>query len=117
MKYFTYTEFDCPTEFGSGKKNMNKQFLNMIDYARDISSKAFIINSGYRSPEHNRKVGGSATSSHLKGCAADISCTNSADRQVILTSLIKAGFTRIGIAKRFIHVDSDTNKPDSTWLY
>ena len=31
-----------------------------------------IINSGYRSPEVNKKVGGSPTSNHLTGCAADI---------------------------------------------
>ena len=31
-----------------------------------------VISSGYRSPEVNRKVGGSATSNHLTGCAVDI---------------------------------------------
>ena len=31
-----------------------------------------IISSGYRSPEVNRKVGGSPTSNHLTGCAVDI---------------------------------------------
>ncbi len=31
-----------------------------------------VINSGYRSPQLNRKVGGSATSNHLTGCAVDI---------------------------------------------
>ena len=31
-----------------------------------------IISSGYRSPELNRKVGGSPTSNHLTGCAVDI---------------------------------------------
>ena len=31
-----------------------------------------IINSGYRSPEVNKAVGGVATSNHLSGCAADI---------------------------------------------
>ena len=30
------------------------------------------INSGYRSPQLNRKIGGAATSNHLTGCAADI---------------------------------------------
>ena len=31
-----------------------------------------IINSGFRSPAVNKAVGGSATSNHLTGCAADI---------------------------------------------
>ena len=30
------------------------------------------INSGYRSPQLNRKVGGVSTSNHLTGCAVDI---------------------------------------------
>ena len=30
------------------------------------------INSGYRSPQLNRKIGGVATSNHLTGCAVDI---------------------------------------------
>ena len=31
-----------------------------------------VINSGFRSPEVNKRVGGSPTSNHLTGCAADI---------------------------------------------
>ena len=31
-----------------------------------------VINSGYRSPEVNKRAGGSATSNHLTGCAVDI---------------------------------------------
>ena len=31
-----------------------------------------IINSGYRSPQLNRAIGGVATSNHLTGCAVDI---------------------------------------------
>jgi hypothetical protein len=33
-----------------------------------------IINSGYRSPQLNKKVGGVSTSNHLTGCAVDIRC-------------------------------------------
>ena len=36
------------------------------------SDRSVIINSGYRSPEVNKRVGGSPTSNHLTGCAADI---------------------------------------------
>ena len=34
-----------------------------------------IINSGYRSPQVNKAVGGAANSNHLTGCAADIHVT------------------------------------------
>ena len=33
-----------------------------------------IINSGFRSPEVNRAVGGATLSNHLTGCAVDIRC-------------------------------------------
>ena len=36
------------------------------------SEEPIIINSGYRSPQLNKKVGGSLTSNHLTGCAVDI---------------------------------------------
>ena len=38
----------------------------------DDGSHPIIINSGYRSEEVNKRVGGSPTSNHLTGCAADI---------------------------------------------
>jgi hypothetical protein len=38
----------------------------------DTSEAPIIITSGYRSPQLNKKVGGSPTSNHLTGCAVDI---------------------------------------------
>ena len=39
-----------------------------------VKEEPIIINSGYRSWEVNKRVGGSSTSNHLVGCAADIKC-------------------------------------------
>jgi len=114
LKYFKLSEFDDAP--GTGK-NMKKDFLTKLDKARAIADVPFKITSGYRSKETNKRVGGVSTSSHLKGLAADISCKDSSTRQKIVSALIQAGFTRIGIADTFIHCDTDKDKNDAIWLY
>ena len=42
------------------------------DYETSKNVEPIIINSGYRSPELNKKVGGAPNSNHLTGCAVDI---------------------------------------------
>lgn len=115
--YFRSHEFDSPDNPGSGA-NMHPTFLRMLNHAREIAGIPFRINSGFRTPEHNAKVGGSDTSSHLRGHAADIHATSSTYRYEILSALLQAGFTRIGIAKTFIHVDNDPIKTQKViWTY
>jgi zinc D-Ala-D-Ala carboxypeptidase len=117
LKYFSYEEFDSPDVPNSGEY-MDAEFLSMLDNARGISGIPFKINSGYRTIEHNYEVGGKPNSSHIIGKAADISVQGSRQRWIIIDSLIKAGFNRIGVAKTFIHVDSDEHKdPDVLWTY
>jgi len=97
---------------------MDKTFLLKLDEARERAGIPFVINSGYRSPEHNAKIGGKPNSSHLKGLAVDISVTNSRQRFIVLNALLEVGFTRIGIADTFIHVDLDNGKSkDVIWTY
>lgn len=127
LNYFNFEEFDSPDEIGSGLPKtqggkMDLGFLHKLDEARMLADTPFRITSGYRSEAYNedlRKRGYKASkqSSHCKGCAVDIAVNNSAQRSAIIQGLIKAGFTRIGIAKTFIHADTDENKPSAIWLY
>ena len=116
MKYFTLDEFDCPSLPNSGK-NMDSGFLAKLEQAREIAGIPFKITSGYRTKDHNAEVGGVPNSSHLIGVAADIAVSSGADRYIILNALIKAGFKRIGVAKTFIHCDTDETKSNSVWTY
>ena len=122
MRNFNLKEFDSPDLSGSGL-NMDKDFLSMLDNARDIAKTPFKITSGYRTKEHNiaiyKKLGKKPIeSSHLKGLACDIACSDSRARFLIINALLEAGFTRIGIANNFIHVDSDCEKSENViWTY
>jgi zinc D-Ala-D-Ala carboxypeptidase len=122
MKYFKLSEFDSPDLVGSGKA-MDKEFLSKLDQARSLCDIPFRITSGYRTKEYNedllsRGYKAATNSSHLKGLAADIACTNSEARHKIVTALLKVGLNRIGIANTFIHVDKDSSKPANViWTY
>lgn len=98
--------------------NMDLGFLAKLDEAREIADIPFKINSAFRTPEHNAKIGGKPNSSHLRGLAVDIRAVDSRTRFIILGALIKVGFNRIGIAKTFIHVDDDQEKSGKVvWVY
>lgn len=59
--------------------------LKILDPLRRKLGKPIVINSGYRSPELNKAIGGAATSQHCKGEAADIICPG-----VQVSDLVKA---------------------------
>ena len=49
-----------------------KRVCGWLEVLRERYGKPIIINSGYRSPQLNKKIGGVPTSNHLTGCAVDI---------------------------------------------
>ena len=51
----------------------------LLEEIRADFGEPIYINSGYRSPEHNKKVGGKPNSFHVKGQAADIRPTRYRD--------------------------------------
>ena len=53
-------------------ENLKRLAEKVLQPVRDHYGKGVKVNSGYRHPEVNSKVGGSKTSDHCKGQAADI---------------------------------------------
>ena len=114
FKHFDISEFTCPC---CGRNLISICLIQKLDKARGIAGIPFNISSGYRCKKQNSKVGGSVTSSHIPGLAADIMVAVGYPRLLIIESLLKAGFQRIGVSSNMIHVDIDPNKPSSFWLY
>lgn len=87
-----------------------KKLAQELEVIRAEVGKPIIINSGYRSPDHNSKVGGAKDSYHTKGKAADIKVSglNSFELAQIIEKLISQGKLKqggVGTYPTFIHYD------------
>jgi len=112
---FAAWEFLCPD---CKQQHMNQRFIIRLQISRGIAGIPFVPGSGWRCKKRNTAVGGLEDSSHLTGLAADIMALTSKERFIIVDALLRAGFMRIGIAKYYIHVDSDPGKPQGImYLY
>lgn len=60
-------------------RNLKELAINLLQPVRDIYGKPMYINSGFRSPEVNKAVGGSPDSQHMKGEAADVASEHPAE--------------------------------------
>ena len=114
-KNFKTAEFACPC---CDAVKMDIDFVKTLQLLRDEYGSPMRINSGFRCEKHNKKVGGSDSSSHLWGMARDISVTDSILRYRMIQCAQKVGILRMGIAKDFIHFDTDYKKKTPViWTY
>tara|TARA_R110002167_G_scaffold76209_2_gene212394 strand:+ start:476 stop:832 length:357 start_codon:yes stop_codon:yes gene_type:complete len=117
FKYFKLEDFNCQE---TGENEMSRDFIHKLDELREACGFPFIITSGYRSPSHSLEKRKEKAGKHAEGIAADIRTSNGNERYKIVAEAIKMGFTGIGIAGSFIHVDSrvcGADKAPVMWCY
>jgi uncharacterized protein YcbK (DUF882 family) len=95
---------------------MKPEFLLKLDALRESCGFPFVITSGYRSPDHPIEAVKEIPGTHAQGIAADIKITNSAHRYTIIREALAHGFTGLGVAGDFIHVDTRGTVP-VIWVY
>jgi uncharacterized protein YcbK (DUF882 family) len=113
MKYFSISEFDCQE---TGENKMDSEFLQKLDLLREACGFPFVINSGYRSPNHSIEKAKSKPGTHAQGIAAYIRVSNGIQRAQIVESAIALGFNGIGVHDQFVHVDTRKSKR-VLWCY
>jgi uncharacterized protein YcbK (DUF882 family) len=114
---FNLAEFTCkdgtpvPNDLVTNVELLAKN----LQVLRDHLGEPIHVNSGYRSPTHNEKVGGKKQSYHLKAMAADITCKSKTPKQLaaIIEKLIaerKMKQGGLGIYPGFVHYDVRRDK-------
>ena len=123
---FTKQEFDSKDGALMGTVALHnvKKLAENLQRLRDYLGVPIHINSGYRSFEHNKRIGGRKGSYHLKGMAADITVKNMKPKKVrkAILELIKIGAMSeggIGLYNGFVHYDTrgiQARWNNSTWF-
>lgn len=111
-KNFELSEFNCR----DGRVVPQKYIANVKELAanlqvlRDEIGEPVHVNSCYRPPDYNKKVGGKPASKHLTASAADITAKGYTPKQLaaVIERLIAEGKMKqggIGIYPGFVHYD------------
>ena len=93
---------------------------SQLQFLRDYTGRPITVNSGYRCPDHNKKIGGSKRSQHMLGKAADITIQSlkPAEVFVIIEDLIDMGHMLqggLGLYEKRGFVHYDIRKKKSRW--
>lgn len=101
---FKVSEFACKD--GSDVIFISPELVTILQAIRSHFGQPITINSAYRTPSYNAKVGGATYSQHLYGMAVDIHVANVAPKTVAQYAEKLLGNTGgIGIYPTFTHID------------
>jgi len=92
-------------------ENLKRLCEEILQPVREHFGKGVKVNSGFRHPEVNAKVGGSKTSDHCKGQAADIEIPGVANAE--LAKYIAENFSFTQVILEFY----TQGVPDSGWVH
>ena len=111
---FTVAEFACKGSGCCSTVKIDSELVEYLQAIRDHFKKPVIINSGYRCPTHNKRIGGTTNSKHTQGTAADIAINGVAPAEVAKYAET-LGIKGIGLYETakdgyFVHIDTRDNK-------
>ena len=92
---------------------ISDELVKVLEAIRSYFGKPITITSGYRTPTHNREVGGAKGSQHVKGTAADIKVKGIPTWAV--AGFLEANYRNCGIGYYSTWVHVDTRGYRSLW--
>ena len=111
--HFKAREFACRS--GADAVLIAPRLVMVLETIRAHFGAAVTINSGYRTPEYNAKVGGAARSQHCYGTAADIVVKGQTPEAVAaFARTLMPDWGGVGVYKSFTHIDIREARADWT---
>ena len=108
--HFNRKELSCRC---CGRLEYEPRLLDALEKLRELAGRPVIVTSGFRCPEHNRRVGGKPNSLHTRGLAADVRILGQSVRKMYELARQIETFDQGGIGvypdEVFIHVDARPN--------
>ena len=111
-KNFSREEFDSKDGVCMPNDVLNNivELVKNVQIIRDYVGVPLTINSGYRSPAHNKSVGGVTNSYHVQGKASDLSSSKITPKKLYdaILKLIADGKIYnggVGVYNTFVHYD------------
>ena len=92
-------------------ENLTKLCNEILQPIRDKFGKSIYVNSGYRNPKVNRLVGGSSSSQHTKGQAADITVGSKEGNKKLFDMIVQM------IEDKEITVGQLIDESDYKWIH
>lgn len=128
MKYFTIKEMcvsgshpslvEIPKPGTAEYRNIIRLIETTLDPLRDKLGKPIRVTSGYRPEKLNNAVGGSKTSAHRKGLAADLQTGNAgSDNVKIMEAMLATGKDFDQIIAEYPVFDSTGAVKSAKWIH
>ncbi len=103
----------CAGRFCAGDYWHAPDFLDALEALRSEAGHALHVTSGHRCAQWNAAVGGAPLSQH-RTLAVDLALAGH-DRHALKASAVRCGFTGLGLARTFLHLDRRARP--ATWHY
>ncbi len=113
-EHFRHAEMQCKH---CGLNECTPELLAALEAFRALVGKPVIVDSAYRCPVHNAKVGGAKSSQHLSGMAADIRVKGMTPAALEAIARRVPAIKGIGRADHQGYLHIDVREHPAQWCY